>query len=171
MSRPRNVGCTDGRRNNGPRRNPSAPPQERFFRFVEQDEWGCWNWTGRRYREGYGQFNPGRKWGWPAILRAHHFAYEAFVGPVPDGHQLDHLCRNRACCHPRHLEAVPPVVNNHRGDTHARKQACPQGHPYDTENTYRYTDKHGYTRRYCRSCQRQRIAALAVKNRQMDVAA
>ena len=65
----------------------------------------CWVWTGSRNRNGYGQFWHGRHMG------AHRFAYEALVGSMPDGLQSDHLCRNRSCIRPDHLEPVTGSVN------------------------------------------------------------
>jgi hypothetical protein len=71
---------------------------------------------------------------------AHRVAYQEFVGPIPDGYVIDHLCRNPPCCNPAHLEAVPFRVNLRRG-LHGREMRgtvthCPSGHPYDERNTY-----------------------------------
>lgn len=93
---------------------------------------GCWNWTASCTSNGYGQFhiNSGAK----RNVGAHRWAYETLVGCVPDGLQLDHLCRNRRCVNPAHLEPVTPQVNTLRGATlparNARKTHCPQGHMY-----------------------------------------
>lgn len=105
----------------------------------------CWVWKGR-LRRGYGRFDfEGKE------VQAHRFAYEQEKGPIPFGLVSDHLCRNRACVRPSHQEAVTQRINILRGtglaaDNHA-VQECPQGHPYDTENTYTYDG-----RRYCRAC-------------------
>lgn len=78
-------------------------------------------------------------------LLTHRVAYEAFVGPIPDGQQIDHLCRQRACCNPEHLEAVTCRENLLRGDTLTAAQAamthCKRGHPFDEGNTYLRADR------------------------------
>lgn len=112
---------------------------------------GCWEWTAARTREGYGRFGlHGRR------RQAHRVVYQWLVGPVPDGMVLDHLCRNRACVRPDHLEPVTDKVNVLRGEgpapRNASKTHCLAGHPYDEENTYRRPDGC----RDCRACKRLR---------------
>lgn len=108
---------------------------------------GCWVWTGSIER-GYGRMRVGGKW-----KRMHRFMYEHHVGPIPDGLVLDHLCRNKACCNPMHLEAVTQKENIRRGDTGAhnrRKTHCKHGHPFTDKNTY--ITKAGH--RQCKACRR-----------------
>ena len=88
---------------------------------------------------------------------AHRAVYEAIIGAIPDGLQLDHLCRVRACVNPAHLEPVTCRENIRRGLTgiHQRsKTHCPAGHPYDEANTLRRPDRGGIIVRRCRECHR-----------------
>ncbi len=123
--------------------------QERFWSKVSKTEDGCWSWTGSK-TSGYGDFYDGvRK------VSAHRYSYETLSGPIPEGLVLDHLCRNRACVNPEHLEPVTQQVNILRGTGMAARRAaitqCPQGHPYDEQNTLL---KNG--RRVCRTCLKYR---------------
>lgn len=93
----------------------------------------CWEWTGSRRHDGYGQLRHGGV-GAP-LQRAHRVVYELFVEPVPDDLVLDHLCRNRGCVNPDHLEVVTIGENVRRGiPANSHKTHCPAGHPYDTES-------------------------------------
>lgn len=89
---------------------PKARPLESWYR-VEPD--GCWNWLGT-INDGYGQLSINRN-GKVTTKKAHILMYEKVYGPVPEGKQLDHLCRNRRCCNPDHVEPVSNSVNVRRG--------------------------------------------------------
>lgn len=123
---------------------------ERFWAKVDTSGGpdACWPWTARLDCHGYGRLNITSRW-----VMAHRFSYELHVGPIPEGHQLDHLCRNRACQNAKHLEPVTLLENVRRGAAGAYLRArthCPQGHPYSGENLRVEIGK--YARRRCRIC-------------------
>lgn len=143
--------------------NNRRPEVDRFMSKIvwngDGDE--CWTWEGSRDRGGYGRFHRGsRADGSNRTAIAHRAAYEMFVGVIPSGLALDHLCRNRACVNPDHLEPVPHAENVKRGNgpsiagaRQAVKTHCPQGHPYSGENLY--TNARG--ERFCRECRRAAV--------------
>lgn len=94
---------------------------ERFQAKVSPAGDGCWLWTGARFFNGYGQFRGGG--GGSARVRAHRWSYEYHVGPIPEGLQLDHLCRIRHCVNPAHLEPVTQAENNRRKPSLLPQQA------------------------------------------------
>ena len=97
-------------------------------------EESCWEWTGCRSPRGYGRF----RWDQGRGDAAHRYAYERFLGPIPDGLVIDHLCRNPGCVNPGHLEAVTQRENVLRGvglfAQQARRTHCPRGHIYAGDN-------------------------------------
>ena len=112
---------------------------------------GCWEWTAGKYPEGYGSF-----WLNGRTRQAHRVLYELMIGSIPVGLHLDHLCRNRSCVRPAHLEPVTPRENLRRGPRafgrfHLEKSHCPQGHPYDGPNLRITAD--GW--RSCRACKKE----------------
>lgn len=121
--------------------------ERRFWSKVEKTEDGCWLWIGNIVRAGYGRFFADGKEEY-----AHIWAYKHFVGPIPDGLELDHVwnngCRHRHCVNfEDHLEPVTHKENNRRGKE--RITHCPQGHAYDEANTV----MDGGSRR-CLTCRR-----------------
>ena len=124
----------------------------RFWSKVEQTA-DCWEWTAAKDRRGYGKVQVnGRAW------LAHRWAYESTVAVVPEGMELDHLCRNPGCVRPDHLEPVTHAENVRRGqgghlnNWQRRKTYCPQGHPLNDANVFH--DKQGW--RHCRTCHNAR---------------
>jgi hypothetical protein len=89
----------------------------------------CWIWEGAKTTAGYGNLRVEGK-----VRYTHRLAYEEFVGPIPDGLHLDHLCRNVSCCNPDHLDPVSSGENLHRGKLGALKETCAKGHPWIPEN-------------------------------------
>lgn len=133
----------------GPRR--VGPMDRRLLDDRRITESGCWEFTGEVAWNGYGMLSEqGRR------RVTHRIAYELWVGPIPEGLQLDHLCRNRACFNPDHLEPVTRQENIRRGVgipvINAAKTHCPKGHPYNEANT-RVTK---LNQRKCRECDRER---------------
>jgi hypothetical protein len=130
-------------------------PITRFFESVEADESGCLVWTGTRNEGGYGVFYVDGK-----HCLAHRWLFDRLYGdPAPL--VADHLCRNRACVRPGHIELVTRAENNRRGDSGTRSRErtaaithCPRGHAYDDENTHVYV-RGAYRCRRCRVCGRE----------------
>ena len=118
----------------------------RFYGYVSPEpNSGCWLWTGPTTKAGYGSLS--QPFGKPHLL-AHRMSYERFKGPIPEGRELDHLCRVRCCVNPQHLEAVTHKENCQRGIRGFLTTHCPLGHPYNKENTY-FRKRGG---RVCRPC-------------------
>lgn len=138
--------------------------EDRLWSGAVEDENGCFVWQ-RATTSGYGRIK--RPGGRSGMMPAHRAAYELRVGPIPPGMVIDHLCRNRACINPEHLEVVTNRENILRGVSsaaqRARKTHCPKGHPYDEANTYiRPTTGN----RECRSC--RYLSVKATRERAED---
>ena len=135
--------------------------EDRFWAKVEKKPNGCWDWTASCFWDGYGMF----RWEGHPSGRAHRYSYELHRGRIPDGKIIDHLCRNRKCVNPDHLEVVTNRENIMRGegpekiaDFHRSKTHCPHGHEFTEENTYMAKEQKKCVRqRQCRTCTRLRM--------------
>ena len=130
----------------------TATLRDRLFSRLIIDPSGCLLWTGWRNAGGYGSI-----WVNGRNRYVHRVMYEMFVEPIPEGLQLDHLCRVRHCASPAHLEPVTIRANLMRGQTpaaaNAVKTRCPVGHEFDLLNTY--WNPQGS--RECRACNRDKM--------------
>jgi hypothetical protein len=126
--------------------------EQRFLAKVNKTD-TCWLWTGSTNGVGYGEMRIAYK-----KMYAHRWSFEFYnQTKIPAKHQIDHLCRNRGCVNPKHLEAVTQRVNIQRGETaqpkpYMVKEYCSNGHPY-AENSYVRKDGKG---RNCIACVRNR---------------
>lgn len=142
----------------GQKVNFRGTPLERFQRKLRisttctHNGTPCWEWLGGIMTGGYAEFWTGGSRGVAKMVRAHRWAYEHFVGPIPEGLDIDHLCRHAWCVNPEHLEPVTDVVNIYRGISpqaiNAGKLFCKRGHPLTGENVLWSGDNH----RRCRIC-------------------
>lgn len=124
-----------------------TPVLERLVASIVLAPDGCWEWNGCLDKDGYGRLRVGSR-----TIGAHRAAYEISVGPVPEGLCIDHLCRNRKCINPAHLEPVTKRENTLRGVSpvavRAKKNHCKRGHPLSGANLYRMPNGG----RACKAC-------------------
>ena len=142
----------------------STPDHVRFWAKVRKTD-GCWEWLGYVNPGGYGRYIDPEQKGW----QAHRKAWVLTGRELIAGMELDHLCRNRSCVNPEHLEQVTKQENIRRGDGGRMwrlRTHCPSGHPYDDENTRIYQG-----RRYCIACNRESSRKRYSRRRSGAVAA
>jgi hypothetical protein len=124
----------------------------RYGHHIRFHPYGCWEWIGTIDTKGYGVASVSKS----KNVRAHRLIYEAFRGPISDGLDLDHLCRNRSCVNPHHLEPVTRKENVYRGESITIRAhlagTCIRGHAMTPENTY--ISPKG--QRHCQTCRRMR---------------
>lgn len=137
-----------------------------FWDKIRKTPNGCWEWIGGKYPHGYGRLDLAKRGMYP-----HRVSYEIHKGSIPDGLHIDHLCRNRGCCNPAHLEAVTCAENIKRSPIaaatlNAEKTHCPRGHEYTPENT---TYLNGGRGRACRTCRRWQWRRANAKKRGLPI--
>lgn len=150
---------------------PARPLSARFHeKYIVDEETGCWLWQAQITSLGYGRIRVGTQ---PCY--AHRVSYELHRGQIPEGLEIDHLCRVRRCVNPDHLELVTRLENVRRGTRggmgaiNAAKTHCPKGHPYDEANTAYRRKPSGAVSRRCRTCERaHRLARAAHKRAAMS---
>lgn len=155
------------RRTGSPDRTP-VTPEQRFWRYVTKgNAEECWTWTGAGWPSGYGSLRISRD----CKVAVHRFSYELHVGPIPEGLVIDHLCRNRGCVNPAHLEPVTFAENILRGEgtgaRYARRSECLRGHSFDPPNGY--LNKQGG--RSCHACDRIRYERSQARKKEATEAA
>lgn len=140
----------------------ATPEIKKFLsRFIIGTQHECWEWLAGKSPAGYGQIVIKRR-----TVPAHRLSYEYWVGPIPQKHDIDHLCRNRGCVNPYHLEPVTRRENLIRGEgfvpQNAAKTHCIRGHPLEGKNLF--INKLG--RRQCRICRNKRQCRYQREKRQ-----
>lgn len=138
-------------------------------KWLPDCHFGCWVWVASLSTSGYGHMTMGsRTDGTKRPHSAHRIGYELYIGAIPPGLVTDHLCRNRFCVNPWHLELVTPRENTVRADWAAivenriaSRTHCPRGHPFSGENLYIRPDG----ARGCKACMRESNIRCRRKNR------
>lgn len=145
-------------------KGPRGDQEERFMRQVyKEPTYQCWLWQGHIGKNGYGRWKPAGR-----SVSTHRWSYERFIGPIPEGLQIDHICNIKSCVNPEHLQPVTARVNvlkAKKGITsiNAAKTHCVNGHPLFGANLRIYVTKDGKKSRVCKSCRQDRSKIQARK--------
>lgn len=155
----------------------ARPEIDRFNeKYIVDEATGCWNWAGSLVgrnakspaERGVFYLGPGHD---RTRVLAYRWSYEHFVGPIPEGLQIDHLCRNPRCVNPEHLEPVTARENVRRGTSHIAQLMdtthCPRGHELFGDNLYIGLDGG----RRCKTCRLDRTREYEERNREKRRAA
>lgn len=129
---------------------------ERLKNHIVENEQGCWVWSGYVRKDGYANFRIGSR-----FWKAHRASFYLHKGQIPDGLDLDHLCRNRACVNPKHLDPVTRSVNCKRGNTGKHLIGAHNTHALKDHPKQEYFDEKGRSR--CRECRRQQAIKYNAK--------
>lgn len=153
------IGGTQMQSHPTPRKRRKSSIESRFWAKVKKRSRGCWEWTGFVDKAGYARVrDDGGRTG--EVLYAHRVSFEIHKGTIPEGLEIDHLCRNRQCVNPEHLEAVTHKTNVLRGASpmaaSSREKVCFRGHPMTPENYYRSPIS---GKGLCRVCRREKAAS------------
>lgn len=139
----------------------SLKTRQRFLKNTDFAE-GCWEWRGTDDGRGYGVINVEK-----IPYKAHRISFQLFYGHISPNLQVDHLCKNKRCVNPKHLELVTSQTNNLRSNSssgvNARKTHCKNGHELGGENVYPSSIKRGF--RMCKTCSLTRARSVR-KNKQ-----
>lgn len=140
--------------------------RQRLEAGTRRNDSGCWIWQRTHDRDGYGVIKVNRR----TLQFVHRVSYELHTGPIPDGLQLDHLCRVRDCLNPSHLEPVTSLTNTMRSPIapaaiNSRKTRCNNGHPLAGVNLYTAPDNS----RQCRTCHRERVREYRQRKAQTQI--
>lgn len=128
---------------------------ERFeAKILYEPNTGHWYWLGNLTGAGYPSLYGGSRAGMPVNVLAYRWAWERDHGPIPPGYDIDHLCGERRCVNPQHLQAVPRRIT--RGRAQRERPACPHGHAYTPQNTYVHPRKGNRTCRQCHALNSRR---------------
>lgn len=147
-----------GDEHQSPRQGSRQRRESHWLTAIMVTGGGCWQWTGARHELGYGRVRISGK-----VVPSHRHIYTLIRGPIPEGMQLDHLCRNPPCCNPWHLEPVAPEENVHRGAMAigfghpANRMWCKRGHEFTEQNTY-LNPKNGA--KSCKICRKAAFKAF-----------